>query len=257
MRHEGDPFDGGIAGAPYPEPDSVPPPRPVTTSMPVPVQRTKVPMSPREVSRELPRETPRDITRNAPGESLPVAREKPAPIELGQLAENIPRSMRAGRMEIVEVRIARAKVKALGANMQGQSTSYLHHLVVTKAMSVRLRAVEGSFEIETGSPETQWLDNNTGMAPEDFASWRWNVTPKRRGAGKLQLVVSARTIASDGLTADTALPDQVFDVTVKADYGRMFKRACGWAGLMILGGVLSKFGQNGLDTVATIWRGFE
>ena len=83
------------------------------------------------------------------------------------------------------------------------------------------------------------------------------MTPLRRGASRLQLVVSARTIASDGLTADTALPDQVFDVRVKADYARMALRAAGWVGLMILGGVLSKFGQNGFETVATLWRGFE
>ncbi len=223
-------FDGGIAGAPFPEPDFVPPP---PTNIPVPVQRTKVPKAPK------------------------VQPQKSAPIEPGQLAENIPRTMQVDRVEMVEVRIARANINAVSDGLQGNGASYLHELIVTKAMSVRLRAPDGGFMIETGSPETQWLDNGLGVGADDFASWRWNITPLRRGAGQLQLIVSARTIASDGLSADTALPDQVFDVRVKANYGRLLAKAAGWAGLMILGGVLSKFGQNGLETVATLWRGFE
>ena len=202
-------------------------------NIPVPVQRTKVP------------------------KAAKVQAQKPSPIEPGQLAENIPRTMQVDRVEMVEVRIARANIAAVADSMQGGGASYLHELIVTKAMSVRLRAPDGGFMIETGSPETQWLDNGLGVGSDDFASWRWNITPLRRGAGQLQLIVSARTIASDGLSADTALPDQVFDVRVKANYGRLFAKAAGWAGLMILGGVLSKFGQNGIETVATLWRGFE
>jgi neural Wiskott-Aldrich syndrome protein len=221
-------FDGGIAGAPYPEPEANSAPY---ANVPVPVQRTKVPRV----------------------QAAPVA----APIDAGQLVENIPRAMRVGRTETVEVRIARASIKGVADGMAGANSAYLHELIVTKAMSLRLLAIDGGFGIETGSPETQWLDSTPGMDADDFASWRWNVTPKRRGPGRLQLIVAARTVASDGLTADTALPEQVFDITVKANYGRFVQRAAGWIALMVLGGVLSKFGQNGLDTVATIWRGFE
>ena len=165
--------------------------------------------------------------------------------------------MKVGKAETVEVRISKSHVQSVADGMQGQAKSYLHELIVTKAMSVRLRAPDGGFAIETGSPETQWLDNNADIKPDDFASWRWNVTPLRRGARQLQLIVSARTIASDGLTADTALPDQVFDVSVRANYAHGAQQAAVWVGLMILGGVLSKFGQNGFETVATLWRGFE
>lgn len=222
-------YDGGIAGPPFPEPEWTPPSPP--SGIPVPVQRTKVPK----------------IQPKRPSSS----------IEPGQLVENIPRGMKVGKTETVEVRIAKSHVQSVADGMQGQAKSYLHELIVTKAMSVRLRAPDGGFAIETGSPETQWLDNNADITPDDFASWRWNVTPLRRGARQLQLIVSARTIASDGLTADTALPDQVFDVSVQANYAHVARQAAVWAGLMILGGVLSKFGQNGFETVATLWRGFE
>lgn len=219
-------YDGGIAGAPYPEPDSVPP----RTAAKAPVP------APRRPSAKLP---------------------EPASVEVGQLVENIPRKMRVGQMEIAEVRIGRADVRRISDGMQGSAPSYLHDLVVTKAMSARLRVVSGRFLIEAASPETQWLDSRLGSASDDYASWRWNITPQTRGEGRLQVVVSARTVASDGLSADTVLPDQVFDIAVAADYKRMAKQAAGWAGLMILGGLLSRLGQGGFETIGALWRGFQ
>ena len=228
MPPEMNPLDGGIAGAPYPEPDSVPP-RSVE-NVPVPVRRPKTPK---------------------------VQGRPSAAIQAGQLVENIPRAMRVGKMEVVEVRISRASVKSITDGMQGAGPSYLHELIVTKAMSVRLRSLDRGFAIEPGSPETQWIDNSPAQLGDEFASWRWNITPLRRGRGQLQLIVSARTIASDGLSADTALPDQVFDIVVATDYLRLMRRVAGWIGLMFVGGMLSKFGQNSLDTATAIWRGFQ
>ena len=226
------PLDNASPGQPYPENEWTPPRPP--SGIPVPVQWTKVPKA-------------------QPQQWAPVQ----APVEPMQLTENIPRSMQVGRSETVEVRIAKSHLHPSADATAGAQQSYLHELIVTKAVSVRLRAPDGGFAIETGSPETQWLDNNAVVTAEDFASWRWNVTPVKRGAGSLQLVVSTRTIASDGLTADTAMPDQVFDVAVKPNYGRSLLRVAGWIGLMIAGALLSKFGQNGFETVATLWRGFE
>ena len=51
-------------------------------------------------------------------------------------------------------------------------------------MSVRLRAPEGGFWIEMASPETQWIENTLGLLSDDYASWRWIVTPQRRGLGR-------------------------------------------------------------------------
>lgn len=226
--HEPNFYDGGIAGAPYPEFETNAP-RP-TSTMPVPVQRTKVPR---------------------------VHAPSAAPIEPGQLVEKIPRTMRVGRAETVEVRIARASIKAVGDAAGGARDAQVPEQFVTKALSVRLRSADGGFSIEPGSTETQWLDNNSAMKPDDFANWRWTVTPRKGGKGRLQLAVTARTISTDGLAADTAMPEQVFDIAVRADYGRLLRRVAGWAALLLIGGALSKFGQNGLETVATLWRGFE
>ncbi|MCB1526087.1 MAG: hypothetical protein KDJ45_00110 [Hyphomicrobiaceae bacterium] len=171
-------------------------------------------------------------------------RQRSAELAAGQMVENIPRVMRVGVATVVEARIARAEVKALAEGLQGGGSAWRHDLTVTKAMSVRLRAPDGGFFIETNSPETQWIENTLGFDTDDYASWRWSVTPKERGAKRLQLIISARTVGTDGLAAETALPDQVVDVKVRINYGKTAKRWGGWALAAVLGGVLARFGED-------------
>ena len=166
-------------------------------------------------------------------------------IEAGQLVENIPRRMRVGIPVVVEARIARADVKALAEGLQGGGAAFRHEVVVTKAMSVRLRTPDGGFSIENRSPETQWIENVLGLGSDDFASWRWTVTPRTRGRRQIQLIVSARTVGSDGMTAETALPDQLVDVKVAVNYVRTLGKWTGWILAAVIGGLLAKFGETG------------
>ncbi len=176
-------------------------------------------------------------------------REAPAKAEIGQLAENIPRAMRAGVGERVEVRIAKAHVERLTDGMDGNNSGSTHRVTITSAMSVRLRAPEGGFFIETASPETQWIENQLGiMGGDDYASWRFLVTPQKRGWSKLQIIVSARTIGPDGLAAETALPDQVIEVKVRTNFKRVFFRWSGWIIAAVAGGALAKFGEGAFAT---------
>lgn len=226
----GYPLDGGIAGPPYLEPDlAARPPSLPTPNLPVVRHRDTQVVAPR-------------------------AR---VPIQAGQLVENIPRSMRVGRTETVEVRIAKANLKALADGLEGNTSVFAHVIVVTKAMSVRLRAPDGTFTIEGASPETQWIENALDQPGDDFASWRWHITPKKRGNARIQLVVSARTVGSDGFAAETTLPHQVIDVIVHTDFARLSKRVAGWAIAAFIGGVIARFGQGSVDTLLILWRGFE
>jgi hypothetical protein len=168
-------------------------------------------------------------------------------IEAGQLVENIPRRMRVGVPMVVEARIARAEVKAIATGMQGSGVIYRHEVMVSKAMTVRLRAPDGGFTIETASPETQWIDNVLGVMADDYASWRWAITPRERGLRRLQLLVSARTVGADGLAAETALPDQVVEVKVAINYAATARRWTGWIAAAIVGGVLARFGDGAYD----------
>lgn len=165
-------------------------------------------------------------------------------IEAGQLVENIPRRMRVGLPVAVEARIARGDVKALAEGLAGGGAAFRHEIVVTKAMSVRLRSPGGGFIIENRSPETQWIENVLGLGNDDYASWRWTVTPMARGRRQLQLIVSARTIGADGVTAETALPDQIVDVKVAINYTRTALKWAGWIGAAVVGGLLAKFGET-------------
>ena len=175
-----------------------------------------------------------------PGHEVSTATEAFA----GQLVENIPRRMTAHVPELIEISIAKAEVKALAGRLQGSGTAYRHDVVVTKAMSVRLRAPEGGFWIEMASPETQWIENTLGLLSDDYASWRWIVTPQRRGRARLQLIVSARTVGADGLAAETALPDQVVEVKIRTNYHKTAVQWGGWIAAAGLGAILARFGEG-------------
>jgi hypothetical protein len=192
--------------------------------------------------------------------SQPVGRPVPAPrAEVGQLVENIPRTMRVAVPALVEVRIAKAEVQALAEGLQGGGAAFRHEVTITKAMSVRLRAPDGGFFIETASPETQWIEKTMLLSADDFASWRWHVTPREKGRKRLQLIISARTVSADGLAAETALPDQVITVRVRTNYARSFSHWAGWGIAALVGGLIAKFGEGafdaGLQIVAKIMTG--
>jgi hypothetical protein len=248
------PAPGPVPRAPYPS--APPPPAPSASRLEQPYP------PPHETTRGGPPRRPpsaggHDLAPPAPPSGAERRRTNPTGpfvgswplIEAGQLVENIPRKMRLAIPMVVEARIARADVKALAEGLQGGGGVFRHEIVVTKAMSVRLRAPYGGFTIENRSPETQWIENVLGSGADDFASWRWTVTPYTRGRRQLQLIVSARTVGADGMTAETALPDQMVDVKVTINYGRTIKRWLGWIAAAVAGGLLAKFGETGFVIV--------
>ena len=168
-------------------------------------------------------------------------------IEAGQLVENIPRVMTVGVPMLVEARIAKGGVRVITHTMQGPGQPQRHEILVSKAMSVRLRASTQAFTVETASPETQWIENNLGSLGDDFASWRWTITPKTRGKKQLQLIVSARTVGGDGLAAETVLPDQVIAVKVRTNFARTARKWGGWIAAAIVGGLFARFGETFFD----------
>jgi hypothetical protein len=198
----------------------------------------------------------REGTRPAPGapaRPLDPARVHRRPsIEPGQLVENIPRRMRVGTTESVEVRIARDDVPGVSSGLQGQAPPVRHDLVITKAMSVRLRAPDGGFAIESASPETQWTEPSLTPLSSDFASWRFLDTPQKRGDATLQLVVAARVVGRDGIVAETALPDRVISVRVRTNYVRTGLRGAAWLAALVIGGVVGKLGEDVFTTVAQL-----
>lgn len=212
----------------------------VERQVPRPARPARPPASSRGPSPDQPSRERAQVTRR-PGRSGGARREA---VGSGMLAQNIPRRMTAGRPVAIEVRVARRDVEGLTEGMRGPGAPAAHEIFVTKAMSVRLRAPEGGFTIESASPETQWIDNELGLYDEDFASWHWSATPKKSGRASLQIIVSARSVAADGITAETALPEQTVEVVIGIDYGRAIKRIGFWALTMLAGGVLGALGEG-------------
>lgn len=194
-----------------------------------------------------------------PGGGPPAGQRQRRPgknvwVAAGQFVENIPRKMRVGVSMVVEARIGRRDVKAIAEGMDGGAAIVRHEITVTKAMSVRLRSPDGGFFIESSSPETQWIEGAPGF-DGDYASWRWTITPRERGKHRLQLLASARTVGDDGLTAETALPDQMIEVKVTVNYARSAARLAGWMTAAVIGGVLARFGEGLFVPLISILRG--
>lgn len=160
----------------------------------------------------------------------------------GPLVETIPRRMRVGVPSSAQVRISRDRIDGLILLlMKGRGMAHRPETLITRALSVRLRAPDGGFWIEAASPETQWIETSNLPQDEQIA-WRWTVTPQRRGRGRLILVVTARAVGHDGLAAETAPPDRVIEVAVT---GGRLRRLAGWGGFLaalIVGAMLGRFG---------------
>jgi hypothetical protein len=177
----------------------------------------------------------------------------------GRLVENIPRKMSVGALETVEVRIARSDVEGLTERMTGREHLHRHEVRVADAMIVRLRAPDGGFLIDPLSAETCWTHKaqTSGLQEHDFASWRWSITPQRRGKARLLLIISAQTLDATGITAEAALPDQMIRVYVRVDYGRAVRKVVGWGALTVAGGALGAWGRElytpALEALARVW----
>jgi neural Wiskott-Aldrich syndrome protein len=161
--------------------------------------------------------------------------------------EAIPRKARVGTAASAQVRIGRDKIDNLMQLLTGSRMQHHPEAVVARVLSVRLRAPDGGFSIEPGTPETQWIEATPGQPQDDHVVWSWTVTPLRRGRRRLQLLVSARTVGRDGITAETAPPDRVIEVTVRP---RLVRRLLRWAATVVLLGVGAALGRLSQDRLA-------
>jgi hypothetical protein len=142
----------------------------------------------------------------------------------------------------VEIRVPRAQLEAWsGGNHDPRSAA---GQVITKAMVMRLKGLDGGFTIEPASPETQWSEGNLGPLNDEDVSWRWMVTPTLRGRHALQLHASARVVGRDGLSAARSLPEQVVEVRVSSNYARLASRLAICLAFAVAGIALGYFGEG-------------
>jgi neural Wiskott-Aldrich syndrome protein len=169
----------------------------------------------------------------------------------GPLVESVPRRMRVGVTSKAEVRIARARIEALVVALNGQSMPHRPDQIAARALTVRLKAPNSDFLIESVSAETQWVERTSGLGQDEYAIWRWAVTPQLRGKGRLLLMVSARTVGQDGLAAETAPPDRVIDVRVKRNRIGV-RRLMSWLLALAIGVAIGKYSNRLWDAAAAL-----
>jgi hypothetical protein len=154
--------------------------------------------------------------------------------------------MRLGAPSSAQVRISRDKIDGLILLLLGHrgAAPPRPDAFLMRALSVRLVAPDGGFWIESGSPETQWVETAPARQQDEHASWRWTVVPQQRGRQRLLLVVTARTVGRDGVAAETAPPDRVIEVTVKGNPGQRVMRWTRLAAATGLGAVIGRYGHE-------------
>jgi hypothetical protein len=166
------------------------------------------------------------------------------PIDPARLVDKLPRTLKTGSATTVEVRIARSAVHATATAMGAAPDAAL-----TRALTVRLKAPAGGILVETAAPETQWFDvRNTGRDDEEVR-WRWIVTPHAAGSHPLQLTISMRTLASDGVAIETTLPEQQASARVVRPLSATLITAATLAGAAACGALAMFLANGGLGSI--------
>jgi hypothetical protein len=169
------------------------------------------------------RETPPPI----PSELCKAALKK----EAGQLAYQVPKTMRRGVAEIVEVRLGLAHRKVT-IGFMGSGDIAIENLPIVETMTVSLYGSPGAFQITRQSRGTQLvtgtLIRNASLDHDRFGRWLWEVTPKRVGTQELIIKVSADLSDSRGVATSESYPDRTFTVSVRVNYGSASMRVVKW-----------------------------
>ncbi|MDX2265172.1 MAG: Clp protease N-terminal domain-containing protein [Hyphomicrobiales bacterium] len=159
----------------------------------------------------------------------------------GKLADAIPRRMKKGAPVQIDIRMSREEAAALFNTLQGPQAPDAHDVIITKAMTVLLRAPDGGFIIETQARETQWIfDRPSFLDSERFGRWRWTATPTASGKKRLQIIAYLRAIDDNGIAGDMVTPDQIVEVRVGGGAGRAFRKMMLWVFLIVFGGVATE-----------------
>ena len=115
-----------------------------------------------------------------------------------------------------------------------------------------MRTPDGGLVIEAGSPETQWMESVLGWQQDDFASWRWTVTPRWSGATNLQLIASARAVDPAGQMSEMALPDHAVDVRIVTNFGALAGRSAFWVFLVVVLGSIGAIVESTMHILSAM-----
>lgn len=118
-------------------------------------------------------------------EKKPTVTEIPANhdgnLEQGRIMHNVPREMKVGINERIEVKISKDFVENLTRGLKGKGIPQIKNIKAGECMKVRLSGTDNFFQITSKSSEEQKV-NKTG-----FTIWEWDVIPLHRGLPNLNI----------------------------------------------------------------------
>lgn len=175
-----------------------------------------------------------------PGIAIPV---DATPIDPTHLTNGFPYKVQDKTPATIEVRLNRSAVLATAAAMR-VGVHDRRDVALTRAVTLKLRAPNGGFYVETSAPETQWFDSRAASPLDEDVRWRWIVTPQSSGTKPLAIALTMRTIAADGTVIDTSLPEHQVSIRVGSNF-RAGMRRLGRAAIAVSLGVTFGFLATG------------
>lgn len=215
--------------------------------------------NPKRMASAIPhRRYPKQMMMRAITRASPPAVLQAVKVHAGRLVENIPRRMKVGCLQHVEVRVGDQLTPPMIFGLKGDGDVHVHDLPVVETMSLELFSLTQAFTIIQCSEPAQLVQKNVlfntvfDNPAQLFARWQWNVTPLRAGHHALTLRISAQVSNSRGQPAThTLVPDRDITVHVKVNSGRWLRNALLW----VLGALLAAFiGAIIQDQVWPIFR---
>ena len=117
----------------------------------------------------------------------PSLEERAQQLAKGSIAFRNPQSMREGKADTVEVKIASTFRKDLADDLAGTGTPRVERVPVGREMQVRLVELDPeAFGIASLNPP----DDIQEVDEDEPTSWRWRVIPRKAGPQELDVVVT-------------------------------------------------------------------
>ncbi len=182
----------------------------------------------------------------------PAARGKAGNLALlAKIFESVPRKARVATPQKVQIAMSKEEAGLLFGRLPRHAPQQAAGTEpACRAITVRLTAPQGAFNLEALTPETQWLLDRS--ASEAFGTWAWTAVPGASGLHYLKASISAREVSANGPAAAAALPDQTIKVRVRDNFRLAFGGFVRAVFLLLAGGGLTMMASYALKIASKL-----
>lgn len=164
-----------------------------------------------EITRHIKEKTA--ATKKPKEEKKPTTVKIPAnndeKLKSGRLMHNVPKEMKVGINERIEVKISKDSIEDLTRDLKGRGIPQTNNIIVGDCVKVRLSGTENYFQINSKSSEEQVV-RETGST-----LWEWDVVPLHSGSPNINIKAMVvyetdhRTVPYDLTVFDSNIPVKI------------------------------------------------